>query len=318
LTTVPLADTTGGMASPDVICIGGATLDRKCRLLGPLLRGTSNPVTGSRAFGGVARNVSETLARLGVRVALATAVGDDDAGRDLVRHLDETGVDTSLVLTKAAQRTAEYTAVLNADGSLALGLADMAIFDAFSPSDIGSLEPEFVAASQVFADCNLSALTLAHLISMARANGFRLAIDAVSVAKAGRLPRDLHGIRLLFLNRDEAAAILGDSLEPKDAAAALRERGAAMVVLTDGANGLVAADQTDAVHVSAHATKVRDVTGAGDALIAAVLAGLIAGETLAEAARIGVYVAAQTVASTATVCDDLTPDTLSRIRRTSA
>jgi pseudouridine kinase len=318
LTSVPLADTTGGMASPEVICIGGATLDRKCRMLGPLLPGTSNPVTGSRAFGGVARNVSENLARLGLRVALATVVGDDDAGRDLVKHLAGIGIDTHPVIAKSAQRTAEYTAVLNADGSLAFGLADMAVLDAFSPSDIARLEPEFDQASWVFTDCNLPALTLAHLISMARTNGFRLAADAVSVAKAERLPRDLTGISLLFLNRDEAAAILGESLDPTDAAQALRERGAAMVVLTDGANGLVATDQTGVRKVPAHTAPVKDVTGAGDALIAAVLAGLIAGEALAEAAHVGVYVAAQTVASAATVCDDLTPDTLSRIRRISA
>jgi pseudouridine kinase len=303
------------MVSRDVICLGGATLDRKLRTLHPLQTGTSNPVTGERAFGGVARNVCENLARLGVPAALATLVGDDENGRDLVRNLAAAGADISLVATRADLRTAEYTAVLDADGGLAFGLADMAIFDAFLPADVERLGADFAAARWVFADCNLPEAVLADLVNRARNAEFKLAIDPVSVAKAARLPNDLTGIDLLILNRDEAAAMLGGRVELVRAAQALRARGAATVILTDGANDLLAANQASAVQVPAQSVAVRDVTGAGDALIAAVIAGLISGRTLAEAARIGAHVAAQTVASAATVCDDLSSETLERYRR---
>jgi pseudouridine kinase len=303
------------MVSRDVICIGGATLDRKLRTLHPLQSGTSNPVTGERSFGGVARNVCENLARLGVRTALATLVGDDESGRELVRNLASAGADVSLVATKAGHRTAEYIAVLDANGGLAFGLADMAIFDAFQPADIERLRADFASARRVFGDCNLSVPVLADLIRQARDSAFKLAIDPVSVAKAARLPRDLTGIDLLVLNQDEAAAMLGDRVEPERAVQALRKRGAESVILTDGANGLLAMDHTGAFHVPAQSVAVRDVTGAGDALIAAVLAGLISSNTLAEAARIGTFIAAMTVASAATVCNDLSPDTLRRYQR---
>jgi pseudouridine kinase len=306
------------MVSRDVICLGGATLDRKLRTLHPLQTGTSNPVTGERAFGGVARNVCENLARLGVRAALATLVGDDENGRELVRNLAAAGADVSLVATRIGQRTAEYTAVLDAHGGLAFGLADMVIFDAFQPADIERLGADFAAARWVFADCNLPEAVLADLVHRARNADFKLAIDPVSVAKAARLPKDLTGIGLLVLNRDEAAAMLGDNVEPERAAQALRKRGAATVILTNGANDLLAADHTDVAYVPTHRVTVKDVTGAGDALIAAVLAGLISGETLAEAARLGTHVAAQTVASAATVCDDLSPETLKRYQRSPA
>jgi pseudouridine kinase len=303
------------MISRDVICLGGATLDRKLRTLHPLQTGTSNPVTGERAFGGVARNVCENLARLGVPAALATLVGDDENGRELVRNLAAAGADISLVATRADLRTAEYTAVLDAHGGLAFGLADMAIFDAFQPADIGRLGADFAAARWVFADCNLPEAVLADLVSRARNAGFKLAIDPVSVAKAARLPRDMTGIDLLVLNRDEAATMLGEHVEPERAAQDLRERGAASVILTDGAKGLLAVDHTDAVHVPAESVVVRDVTGAGDALIAAVIAGLISGTTLAEAAKVGTHIAAMTVAYAATVCDGLSPETLRHYQR---
>jgi pseudouridine kinase len=306
------------MISRDVICLGGATLDRKLRTHHPLQMGTSNPVTGERAFGGVARNVCENLARLGVRTALATLVGDDGSGRDLVRNLAATGADVSLVATTTEHRTAEYIAVLDASGGLVFGLAEMAIFDAFQPSDIERLWLDFTATHWVFADCNLPEPVLADLIQQARGASFKLAIDPVSMAKAVRLPRDLTGIDLLVLNRDEAAAMLGNCLEPERTAQALRGRGASTIILTDGANGLLAVDHAGAVHIQARSVAVKDVTGAGDALIAAAIAGLISGNTLVEAARTGTHAAALTVASAATVCDDLSAATLRRCQRSPA
>ncbi len=64
-----------------------------------------------------------------------------------------------------------------------------------------------------------------------------LAIDAVSTAKALRLPRDLTGVDVLFANEDEARAMLGadSGAGAPELARALHERGAAAVVLTRGA-----------------------------------------------------------------------------------
>ena len=55
-----------------IACIGGAHLDRHGVLRGPLVLGTSNPGSVHVAVGGVARNVAENLARLGVKVTLVS------------------------------------------------------------------------------------------------------------------------------------------------------------------------------------------------------------------------------------------------------
>ena len=57
-------------------------LDRTLRLAAAPVPGSSNPARMSTGFGGVARNVAENLARLGVPVALVSRVGDDDSGRE--------------------------------------------------------------------------------------------------------------------------------------------------------------------------------------------------------------------------------------------
>ncbi len=294
-----------------VVCIGGATVDRKYRARRPLIPGTSNPVDGGRAFGGVARNVAENLARLGVETSLVSMLGEDEAGEAVIRHLNDLGVDGTRLARTRERPTAEYVAVLEADGALALGLADMAILDLLTPEHVERAWSHLAAADWVFADCNLSPDVLSHLISRRRAARFRLAVDAVSTPKVARLPQDLSGVDLLFLNLDEARALLGDRAAGcEDAARALLARGAAAIVLTQGVDGVLLATADGRALIPAAPARSIDVTGAGDALISGTLARLVAGSALAEALKAGVLVAALTTESEFSVHPDLSPQLL--------
>jgi pseudouridine kinase len=293
-----------------ILCIGAAAVDRKYRALKSLEADTSNPVRSERSAGGVARNVAENLARLGVPTAFASLVGADDNGRFLVDGLTALGVDVSGVQATSDHPTAEYVAVLQPDGTLAYGLADMAIFDAVTPEFVAALAVD--RFGWVLADCNLPAGVLDRLVGLARAAPFRLAVDAVSTGKVRRLPADLAGIDCLFLNTAEAAARLGAGLPPEEAARRILAHGAASLVLTLGHEGLLCADRTGLHPVPAQACAVTDVTGASDSLVAATLSRLLAGDPLAEAARAGTVAAALTIASTASVRPDLSSDLLRR------
>lgn len=292
-------------AAGSVICIGGATVDRKYRTRAPIHMRTSNPATAERSFGGVARNVAETIARLGAKSSLVSVLGDDENGRAIRTELTRLEIDIRHVGISGDHATAEYVAVLDPDGDLALGLADMAIFDALTPSFLSRIWAE-IAPSWIFADCNLSSPALHELIRLARGRCPMLAIDAVSAVKAMRLPRDLTGVGLLFLNMDEAQALLGVSgLSPEAAAAALLARGPERVVLTLGGDGLIALDRTGRTRVRAIPARVVDATGAGDALIAATLVALLEGRSLAQAVRMGTVAAALTMECPASVRPDL-------------
>lgn len=281
-----------------VICIGGSAIDRKYRALQPVMQGTSNPVHGKRSFGGVARNVAENLARLGVDAALITCVGRDEAGHALTCHLRDAGVDVDGVIAIEDERTAEYCAVLEPDGSLAVAFADMAVFDRLTPDRLERFVPRLGSAAWLLADCNLPAETLRYLLETAGKWNCRLAVDAVSVAKSARLPDDHSGIDLLFLNRDEASAILrGKADSPDDAVGALRSRGAERVVLTLGPEGCLVAGPDGMRRVPAAMAEIVDVTGAGDAMVAATLAGLAGGASWNEAVDAGTRAAAATASS---------------------
>jgi pseudouridine kinase len=299
-----------------IVCVGNAALDRTFAVAGSVRMATSNPATVRSGFGGVARNVAENLARLEVPVALVAQVGDDTGGRALRDDCAALGIDVRGVMLSKAYPTPEYIAIIGAGGELVIGACATAAVDALSIAMLGAAFDEDARTAWTFADCTLPAPVIAALLEDRRAGGPPLAVDAVSTARAQRLPRDLTGLDLLFLNLDEAASLLGDDVgdDAGAAATALRKRGVDAVVLTHGAHGAVVADARGTAQISALPLTPVDVTGAGDALIAGTLFGLVTGHSLEKAVRTGTLVAALTLESPATVSRSLSRSVVEALR----
>lgn len=288
-----------------MLCAGGAVVDLKIRLAVASVAGTSNPGSGTTSFGGVARNVAENLAALGVEVGLLSAVGDDPPGAALLFDLDRCGVDRRQVAVLAGESTAQYVALLEPDGELTIGAAAMAVLDRIGADRLAAAWPAADGGNWVFCDGNLGPDVLAAAIALARRTGVALAVDAVSTHKVIRLPADLRGLSLLSCNRDEALAWLAGHQHPVGLgaaddmalASALHAAGAAAVLLTRGAEGLVVVGDGVCAQVPAVPARVVDVTGAGDALVAGTVAALVGGADLLTAAGSGAERAARTVES---------------------
>ncbi len=283
-----------------VVCVGGGVLDRKYRARGPIVPGSSNPVGGAQSYGGVARNVAENLGRLGAACAFVSALGDDETAKGLLGHLSAAGVDVSGVERIGGGRTAEYLALLSESGELEIALADMDIFEALSPALLERHLPKLQGAAWVFADCNLPAESLLYLLELRQRSSFKLALDPVSVAKSARLPASLEGLDLLFLNRDEAQTLTGETLLER-MLDELQARGAGQVVLSLGEAGLRVSSAEGVIQMPAPFTEVTDVTGAGDALIAGTLYRLLEGESVLEACRTGQRLAQLTLSTSHSV-----------------
>lgn len=261
-------------------------------------------------FGGVARNVSENLARLRIETALVTVVGNDALGEAMLEELREAGVNVDPVKIIEGSSD-EYAAILER-GELALGAADMRAIESLA---VGHLDRhwEIVAGSQwVFVDCNVSAPVLEACLARRSIARYKLAIDAVSVPKAQQLPKRLDAAEILFINEGEARSYLGSQGTGEELAAALLARGAQSVVLTAGKRGTICGDATALTHVPATASSRVSATGAGDALVAGTLWRLLAGDALHDAARTGAELAALTLETDRSVRADLSPALLDR------
>ncbi len=291
-----------------IVCAGAAGIDRLYRAQDALQPATSNPAALSVRHGGVARNIAETLARLGHDVALLSIVGDDPAGAELIAKLNGAGVQTRYVSRSSRQRTAEYAAILSLDGELELGAADVSILDEFGDAEVAGAHDALAAADVIFAECNLPGSALITLLGVAFAFGRRFAVDAVSIAKARRLPQQLDGVALLFANSDEAAALaeLSSSATPEETSRVLRERGAGAVVIGLGSSGTLIHDDSGVRRRDAVPPKALvDVTGAGDALIAGTIGAIAEGAGLDDAVHSGMLLASLTVECEGSVRQDL-------------
>ena len=244
--------------------------------------------TFERFVGGFAGNVSTGLARLGVRTAIVSAVGDDGHGRFVRAFLDREGVDTRALRVHPTLRTA------------------LAFCEAWPPDRF----PITFYRTPTCPDWELTADDLPREMDRAwlmYASGTGLALEPSRGATLAALERRASGTTIFDLDWREilwtdareygplvrraashANVLLGGAsefaaagLKPRDALAL----GPDLVVVKRGGEGATVIDRDGERHVARVEVPVVNGLGAGDAFAAAFGAGLIAGLDGAQAVR---------------------------------
>jgi len=157
--------------------------------------------------GGVARNVAENLARLGVEVTLITAVGDDPPGRQLLDQAEAAGVDVRHALTVTGKRTGMYLGVLDPQGGLHLALDDMGLVRSLSRDYLRSKTRLLEQAQAIFLDANVPPDSIELLLAIARRAGIPVAADPTSVSLAAGLRPHFKDLWLITPNAAEAEVL---------------------------------------------------------------------------------------------------------------
>jgi ribokinase len=245
----------------DVVVVGSANVDVVIAL--SRLPAPGETVTGgrlSRDMGGKGANAAVAAARLGARVALVGAVGDDaDSAAvraDLVAH----GVDASGVVTVADAATGVAAVLVDDAGENAIAVAsganhrlDAAAVHAGLTAMTGP-DTVVVVNLEIGDDAVLAAAEHCH------AHDLRLVLDP---APARPVPaRILSAATVITPNRGELAALIGASGAAQD----LLDTGAGAVAVTLGGDGVELHHGGATTHVAPFAVDVVDTTGAGDAL----------------------------------------------------
>lgn len=293
------------MPSPQLLALGGAHIDRRGRVSGVYVPGTSNPGTLSEEVGGVVFNALRNAVQRGVAASLLSVRGGDDAGEAVGRAIAAAGVsDLSAVFLD--RTTPSYTALLDHDGELIAGLADMGLYELAFPKQVrrAKLREAVATADGVLCDANMPAPALEGLASIA--SGKQVFAIAISPAKATRLTALLPSISCLFMNCHEARALCAPDapLSAADLAGTLRARGLARGVITAGSGPVTGFDAQGTFQIlPPTARRIADVTGAGDALAGGTIAALMKGSGLRGALREGMAAAMLTVETEAAVAE---------------
>lgn len=308
---------------------GGANMDVQGRPSGPFRAGDSLPGTVRYTPGGAGRNVAENLARCGIGVSLFSAVGDDPAGRELLRQAEAAGVDCSPVLLRDDAPTGSYLAVLDREGDLAAAVCSAEAVDSLDAAAGASAVDVFLsggegAPSALILDANLPPPCAEAL--MAGLPGVPAWLEPVSVEKALRFAGYRDGALLALLegmkpNALEAVALaerrLPDGAQiPRAAAEAAGARllssGVGSVHVSLGVEGVRYMGRADGSFVPPPAPIV-SATGAGDAYLAALVRARLLGLNEAEGATLGCAAAALALGSESAVPPNLTALAVERL-----
>ncbi|MFF2754914.1 carbohydrate kinase [Psychrobacillus sp. NPDC058041] len=299
----------------EVICIGGANLDRKYLVKNQLQMGTSNPTTSLQSVGGVARNIAENLGRLGHSVRLLSVVGND-IEYQIIEKASSHWMNLFSVEKLANYSTGTYSAILDKQGEMLFALANMEIYDQLSVEYMKKQESYLTNAQLLIVDMNCPKDVIEYLQTLAIGKNISLAIIPVSSPKMERMPDNLSGIEWIILNRDEAETYLkmeiNDEGSWRAASEAFVQKGVKHVVITNGSKGVMySSEESESTLVPAiNVDHVVDVTGAGDAFVSGTLHAWLEGTEMKLAVNAGMVNANKTLQSAETVRKELSKVTL--------
>jgi pseudouridine kinase len=296
------------MAKP-VFIIGAAIMDLMGFPLGVPAPRDSMPGQVERAPGGVGRNLAENLVRLGLHTELITAFGDDQMGRELVKHCQQVNIGLRHSLVAEGFPTALHLAILNEQKDLHAGIADLRVLEHLTPRFLQRQYEALAEARTLVLETNVPPEAIDWLLQPEHEWEAPIYLDPVSVFLAERVRPHLGRFHTIKANRQQAEALCGRPLPRKaDLEAAAREwikKGARRVFITLGEEGAFAANIDRSVHLSALQVKVANTTGAGDAFLAGVIWATLRNWPLDDCCRAGLAASTIAVRSATAISNDL-------------
>ncbi len=249
---------------------------------------------------GGAGNVINNLAALGANVSIASVIGADDAGLELMEMLRKIDIDCSSVIIEERRKTSKKNRII-------VSQQQVIRYDQESKNSIASKSADKLLKSVetnisqydivLLSDYGKGVLTedlTRALISMISLKNIRVLVDP-----KGRDYSKYSGAFLLTPNKKEASLStdidIVDDISLKKAGYLLKNRFNLNVsMITLGEDGISIFDE-DMRNIPTQAQEVFDVTGAGDTVLAAMGFALCHNKTIYEAAQFANYAAAVVV-----------------------
>jgi 5-dehydro-2-deoxygluconokinase len=290
----------------DLITMGRVSVDLYPEQIGVHL---AEVRTFAKSLGGSATNVSVAAARLGVRAAVITKVGDDPFGPYVRDALREFGVDARWVGTHPTLRTPiVFCEIFPPDDFPLLFYREPTAPDMTLARD--ELDLDAIRAARVFWTTGTGLSAEPSRTATLAALEARDGRDAITVhdldhrpqfwpdeSEAGRWAREaLAHATVAVGNRDEVAVAVG-TRDPHEASAALLDLGVQVAIVKQGPAGVLVRTADSVVEVPPVEVEVVNGLGAGDAFGGALVYGLLQGWEPARAVRLanaaGAYVASK-------------------------
>lgn len=243
--------------------------------------------------GGVARNISENLARLGVKVYLLGTVGDDHFGNYVIKETKKAGVITNLINKSKSTETAKYLSVSSTDKKIFYAVNDMKKSSEKTDANYIRENKEIIEnSSMVIIDLNLKRNVLEEIIKLSRRKQIPVFADAVSSEKAVVFKKLNDRIDYLSVNENEFKSLFGVTYKTniyRNNQFRRNIKNFKNIILKKGSSGVSLLDTSEGsvLNCKALKTKVTEPNGAGDSFNAGFIFAMLNGYSDSDALKIG-------------------------------
>ncbi len=280
-------------AQPNILVVGDLMIDHylwgSCERISPEAPVQVVDIAKETTVLGGAGNVINNLNTLGAKVSVASVIGDDENGLELLEMLQEIDVDSSNIAKQEGRKTSKKSRVIAVSQQILR-------YDKESKEDITQESEQKILASLentissydmvILSDYGKGVLTdnlSQRIINLAKKNNVRVLVDP-----KGSDFSKYKGAYLLTPNKKEAILATGIEIQDKDSLHQALEKlknkcDLAISLITLSEDGIATLDKEVEIFPTV-AKEVFDVTGAGDTVIASIAYALSAGKSIQETA----------------------------------
>ena len=257
-----------------------------CEVVGGKLEAEESMV----ASGGGGTTVAVGLHRLGEAVKIISRIGSDDLGEVMMSQLKKEGLDLSM-MQKGPGKTGLSVVLVSADGgrSIVTYRGESGLIDSNEINWEEVKKAEWIQISSLGGEMQF----LEDLILFAFNNGIKIGFNPgrKELDQKERVMKMTSKLDLFNVNRMEASMLTGvDYDDEKEIMKKMADLGARVIAVTDGKRGASVITNRTWLKMDAFAVDSVDDTGAGDAFVCGMVAGILQNKNPEEVLKMGLAI----------------------------
>ena len=302
------------LSNKTIWIFGGANIDICGASTNALVDYDSNIGEIEISFGGVGRNIAQSLSLLSYKddddglnrlkdynVRLVTCFSHDYFGQVLMEDCKTLDIDITYSKVSDTHSSSIYLALLDENRDMRIAMSDMRILDELTESDIMRALRDVKEEDIVLLDSNFEKEKLDLIIDN---TSCRLASDPVSINKINRLETILPRLSIFKPNRIEAESLNHIEIKDKESATAslkwFLETGIEEIIITMAHEGVLLGFNDNGYHLywlKHRATNMHSANGGGDAFFGAYLSRRIKNYSPMDSSIFAICTAVKTIES---------------------
>ena len=300
-----------------VIGIGACNVDVYGSSRIPIRTHYDHPADIRSSVGGVMRNIICNFTLLGGNGRLITAYGSDSYGKTILEDCQHNGIDLKDSLYVEGASSGIFLQVQDENNDMYLALCDMSVLEHLTPEYILRLEKTIRNARTVIIDPSLRNDTIEEILRLCK-DRVPVCLDPISANYALKMRPYAGSFSLIKPNLHELEDLSGMKIrnekDQEEACESLLRQGTEKIVVSLGKDGILYMDGTRKIRRKFPEEKhMVNASGAGDALMAALIYGEANGLSIDETIDLGLAAGIAAIRSSTTINEKMSIELLKEI-----